>query len=85
MIGRPLPNERLTHLPTIRSLPVDSPTAVSYRQPHELFYRSALRVMIKGGGALIEASSMPRISEWEPMEIQVVTEFMTKRAQECSE
>jgi hypothetical protein len=42
-------------------------------------------VVVKDGSALIEAPGVPRISEWESMEIQVVTEFVAKRAQERPE
>lgn len=42
-------------------------------------------MMVQDGGPAIESASMPRISEGEPVEVQMVAKLVAERAQECPE
>ena len=42
-------------------------------------------MMVKRGGTLIETTRVPRVSESELLEIEMVTELVAKGARECAE
>ena len=42
-------------------------------------------MVVQRSGALVKTACMPRVSESEPLEIEMMAEFVAERAQECSE
>ena len=42
-------------------------------------------MVVQRSGALVKAACMPRVSESEPLKIEMVAELVAERAQECSE
>ena len=64
--------------------PIDPPTAAGHARPEKPLGRRPARVVVKHCGAFIEAASMPRVFELEPLIIQVMAKLMAERAQESS-
>jgi hypothetical protein len=42
-------------------------------------------MVVQSGSSLVKAASVPRIRKSESFKVQVVTEFMAQRTQECAE
>jgi hypothetical protein len=79
-IGSRTPRSR----PSIRPLPVDSPTSACHRNPEQFLHRCCTRMLVEHSGSLVEPASVPRVRESELLEIEMMTEFMAQCAQEGS-
>ena len=74
----------LSPLPaSIRPRPVNPPTFLPHWSPKEFLVRRPFCVMVENGGALVEASRMPRIAELEQVVVKVMTELVAQRTQKC--
>src|SRR5207244_13211455 len=69
---------------SIGTWPINPPSLAHWSPEKFLVWRAA-RVVVKNCGPLIEAPCVPRIREFEELQIQMMAEFVTKRAQESSE
>ncbi len=67
---------------TVRALPVDPPVPARQRGPAQPLRRRSPCMVVERGGALVEYPRVPRIRKPEPLEIEVVAEFVAQGAEE---
>ena len=80
-IGSRTPRSR----PSIRPLPVDSPTSACHRNPEKRFQGRSPRIVIEHSCPLVETSRVPRVREAKLSEVEMMPELVAKGAQECAE
>jgi hypothetical protein len=71
--------------PSIHPLPVDSPTSACHRNPEQFPQRCSTRIVVQRSGSLVEPASVPRASEAELLEVEMMAELVTEGAQEGAE
>ncbi len=70
---------------TGHSLPIDPPSHPRKPFPNQPLRRGAAGMVIKNSNAFIETSRVRRVAEPQSLRVEVMTEFVTKRAEKGSE